>query len=55
MTFPQALIDTAGDILACLLVFSAGAAFGGWFVQRPARRREREIELADNMRKKGER
>lgn len=48
-------LDQMFLIAGTALVFSAGAAFGAWWVQRPARRREREIELADNMRKRGER
>lgn len=42
-------LDPMFLILGAALVFSAGAAFGAWWVQRPARRRAREIELADNI------
>lgn len=50
-------IDPLVLAVGAALVFSAGATFGAWFVQRPARRRAREIELADNMnaKKRGER
>lgn len=41
--------------LTLAFTFLAGAIVGAWYVQRPARRRAREVELADNMRKRGER
>lgn len=35
--------------LTLAFTFLAGAIVGAWWVQRPARRRAREIELADNI------
>lgn len=49
------IVDPILLTLAGALFFSAGMVAGAWWVQRPARRRAREIELADNMRKRGER
>lgn len=48
-------IETIKVVVTLASVFLSGAVVGAWFVQRPARRRAREIELADNMRKRGER
>lgn len=43
------IVDPILLTLAGALFFSAGMVAGAWWVQRPARRREREVQQACNL------